>query len=126
MNAAPEGKGEPVTRLKAMQARNEQPVLPPVSARHIVDWWLEIGPAGDGALTWQEIAAWEQLTGIELEPWEAKTIRSMSAAFVSQRFEARKAGCPAPYSTEQDEQDNVTAAFAALKQYLAHRSDAAK
>lgn len=87
-----------------MEARGESPRIPPVSARHVAEWWLEIGPtSGEGAVTWQDMAAWERITGIELEPWEARAIRAMSVAFRSEQYAARKKDCPAPYSGEMEE-----------------------
>jgi len=56
------------------------------------------------ALEWREIAAWRQEMDIDLEPWEAEAIQAMSQAFVSQRHEARKPACPAPYSTGAEPQ----------------------
>lgn len=104
-----------------MESRGDLPALPPVAHRHIVAWWLEIGPTQAGAMSegpvsWQEIAAWERLNGIEMTAFEAKAIRRMSSAFVSQRHDARKSGCPAPYSEELPKavQDKVTSQFAAM------------
>jgi len=91
--------------------------MPDNPAPHVVEWWMEIGPtAPDGAICWQEMAAWERLTGVELAPWEARAIRRMSSAFLAQRHEARKPNCPPPYTTDvaQDVRDNVTAQFAAM------------
>ena len=133
LNTAPEvehkGRGkaaEPVTRLKAMEARGETPRLPLVSARHVAEWWLEIGPtSGEHAVTWQDMAAWERLTGIELEPWEAKAIRSMSVAFRSEQITSRKPNSPQPWD-EGDRQDKVDAAFGAMMKALSHRTNAGK
>lgn len=105
MNTAPQvehkGKGtapEPVTRLKSMEQREEKPKLPPVSAKYLIEWWLEIGPStGEHVISWGELSGWQNNTGIGLAPWEAKAIRSMSSAFLRQQYDAKKADCPAPY-----------------------------
>lgn len=129
LNTCPEvkhsGKGtppEPVSRIKAMESRGEQPLLPPVSHRYLIAWWLEIGPTvmagmGEGPIGWTDIAAWQQLAAMELEPWEAQAIRSLSRAFLSQQHEARKPTCAAPFSeTEEQAQtrDRVADQFKAM------------
>lgn len=114
-----------------MEGRGEGPAFPPASHRYLIGWWLEIGPAsagamGDGALTMTQIADDMEALGILLEPWEAKAIRRMSSAFVSQRYEARKPTCPAPWSDAQpaDVQDKVTAQFKAMVSAFASRPNA--
>lgn len=88
---------------------------------HVINWWLEIGPTtatgmGEGPIGWQEIAAWQQLTGTQIEPWEARCIRRMSQAFISERHEAKKPNCPEPYrtATQREVQDKVSAQFAQM------------
>lgn len=110
LNAAPqsEQKGkakaaEPVSRIKAMKERGEKVRLPPNPAPHLTDWLFEIGPRmsgamGDGPITWQEIEAWEGRMGIELDPWESRTLRRLSQAWGEQASASRKPTCPAPYS----------------------------
>lgn len=88
--------------MQDLKKRGRPVPLPPNPAPYLTEWWLEIGPTctagmGEGSITWQEMAAWQGLTGIELDPWEARTIRSMSQAFAAQKPDARKADCPAPY-----------------------------
>lgn len=99
-----------------MEARGEVPRLPPVTARHVVGWWLEIGPmSGEDAVSWQDMAAWERLTGIELEPWEALAIRAMSSAFANERFAARKRAAPAPYGEIDEIMNNRDAVAAKVR-----------
>lgn len=94
------GKGlrpEPVTRLDTMKADGREPILPDNPAPYLTDWFLEIGPtAGETPLGWQDLVAWSRLTGIELTPWEARTLRRLSKTFLNQKFDARKSGCPEP------------------------------
>ena len=65
--------------------------LPPVprAARHLLDQFLELGPASRDAsglapITFAEIGAWQAVAGIELLPWEARLMRRLSSAYVSQ------------------------------------------
>lgn len=54
--------------------------------------------------------------GIELNPWEAKTLRRLSSAFIAQQHDAKKNGCPAPYACETPEliENRVTSQFKAM------------
>lgn len=97
-------------------------MLPPVAHRHLIGWWLEIGPTvmagmGEGPIGWQEIAAWQRLTANQLEPWEAQAIRRMSRDFLTQQHEARKSTCPAPYLLDEglwQARDKVADQFKAM------------
>lgn len=91
-----------------MQERGAAIFWPPNPAPHITDWLLEIGPAfgtgmGERAIDWQDMRAWQELTGIELEPFEARTIRRLSQVFISARHEAKKPDCPIPYAGLREE-----------------------
>lgn len=110
-----------------MQMRGETPALPENPAPHITDWFLEIGPAvsagmGEAPIGWQDMAAWSDLTGIELDAWEARTIRSLSEVFVAERHRARKPACMAPYSAlPAENRARVDTQFKALVGALAGR-----
>lgn len=83
----------------------EAALVPPNPAPLIIDWLMEIGPTGSDAapLSWRDIAAWQAITGIELEAWEARLIRRLSGDFASMRIKAEKADCPPPYTGTDDE-----------------------
>lgn len=77
-------------------------LLPDNPAPYLTDWLFEIGPTsingmGEGPIGWQDLTAWESLTGIELDAWEAKTLRRLSLAYLGQKIESREPDCPAPY-----------------------------
>lgn len=107
-----------------MKRRGEEILLPDNPVPHLVEWLFEIGPTeptsmGDAPLSWREIDAWCARTGIDLDPWESRTIRRLSAAFVGERYKARKPDCPAPWSAaavvdEAAQEARVTAQFKAM------------
>lgn len=106
--------------MKIKETNGEIIRLPENPAPYLTDWLFEIGPAGnDGALSWQEMAAWERLTGIELDPWEATTLRRLSIQYLNMKHEAKEPGCPPPWG--DDEQRQVDTSFAAMMKALAHR-----
>lgn len=111
LNAKPErrkvsDKTEPRTRLEEIRAGGGTVDLPPNPARHIVDWLMEIGPAvatgtGEAAIGYRDIAAFQEVNGVEILPWEASLLRRLSRDFINQAADARKADCPPPYMDQE-------------------------
>ncbi|WP_158250636.1 hypothetical protein [Novosphingobium sp. HII-3] len=105
-----------------MRAEKVDPVLPENPAPYLTDWFLEIGPtAGEIALGWPDLVAWSRLTGVELTPWEARTIRRLSKTFLNQKFDARKPNCPEPrvQADQAETRKRVDEQFKALMGALA-------
>lgn len=81
------------------------------------------GGMGEGQLSYRDLQAWQEVTGIELVPWEAKTLRTLSFEYLSERQKAEALDRPAPYTGEQDEiaanrkrvAQQIKSAFAGLK-----------
>lgn len=106
-----------------MRDKGEPIFYPPNPAEYITDWLFEIGPVAAGAMGpvpigWQDMAAWERLTGNELDPWEARTIRRLSQAYVAQAYEAENLNCPEPRLAEEKQaearREKVTQQFSAM------------
>lgn len=112
-------------------AAEDKPVLyPPNPAEHLIDWLYDIGPAAMGAmgevpLGWTEIDAWCRRTGIDLDPWEGRTIRRLSRAYVAMRHAAEDPACPEPRLDEEEQQEaareRVGDQFAAMARKLKAR-----
>lgn len=63
---------------------------------------FEVGPVGyDGFVTWQELRSWQEVIGIELEPWEACAIVEMSKAFFTQQRLSTSPACLCPWPKGQ-------------------------
>jgi len=62
------------------------------------------------------MAAWSRLIGVDLSPWEARTLRRLSRAFLYQQHDARNSACIEPMvKVDQDRaRSRVDAQFAAL------------
>lgn len=89
-------------------------MLPPNPAPYLSDWLMELGPTAPGAMTqtavsWRDIAAWQELTGVALLPWEAVLLRELSGAFASELHRAEDPACPAPWSERASIEDNRAA-----------------
>lgn len=76
--------------------------MPPNPAPHIIDRLLEIGLTeaagmGAGPMTWLQIDAWSRLTGVVLEPWEARLLRRLSTEYLSESRRAEDVHAAPPW-----------------------------
>lgn len=86
--------------------------MPPNPMPYITEWLMEVGPVcsngmGTGPIGWTDIAAWQDLTGNELDAWEARTLRRLSRDFHDQMHRAKESTCPAPYVAKARNDDAV-------------------
>ena len=97
---------KPMTRLQLLQARDQAPDMPPPgAAAHLVGYLYEIGPVSSGGMgavviSWQELHAWQEATGVELASWEARGLKRLSQEYLSTSHEAQAHDCPAPYADQ--------------------------
>lgn len=85
-----------------MKKERIAPQMPPNPAPHIVERLIELGiteAAGMGAapLSWREIDAWCNRTGVDLDPWEARLLRKLSAEYLAESRRAEDETCPPPW-----------------------------
>lgn len=78
-----------------------EPDMPEVDAEYLLAYLFEVGPmmtAGGypGPLTHEELQAWQNLIGIELQPWEIRFLRRLSGEYLAENYRAQKIGCPEP------------------------------
>ncbi len=92
------------------------PQMPANPLPHLVDWLVEMGlseAAGMGVapLSWRTIDAWCARTGIDLAPWEARLIRSLSSSYVAMGRVAEDETCAPPWRmlVAQQERDSEMA-----------------
>lgn len=96
LNAKPE-EGE-ATRRKEFEAKNQEVVMPYCDASYVIDYLFDLGVTlGDAPINHQEIRAWMENTGIELDTWEARTIKFLSEAYLSMTHEATKIDSETPW-----------------------------
>ena len=86
--------------------------LPPVSATHLVQYLFEVGPTFPGAmgsvgLPFSEIESWQRQTGIELSPWEVRTLQMASVEYAHQSMLSIKPDCPSPGSIVAIDREQV-------------------
>jgi len=121
-------KADETSRLERMRIDRIEPDVPPNPLPYLTGWLFEIGPTassgmGPTVIGWQDIAAWQGLTGIEVDPWEARALRRLSADFLNMTHEAKDASCPPPFASQAAVGRNrdavgrqITMGFAALRQ----------
>jgi hypothetical protein len=93
LNAVPDTKkeGEP-SRRAFFEGQNLPIEMPPVSAGYVLDYLYELGVSlGDQPLTHGEIESWQKNTGIELDSFEARTLKKLSEAYMRESISARDA-----------------------------------
>lgn len=122
LNARPEkvdgdkSKAPELTRRQQLEKDGiDNPEMPPCTAHYMVAFFFEVGPCassgmGDAPLSHSEIAAWMQNTGIRLNPWEARTLRRLSIAYLNESQKATKRGHPAPWQSDGVAIDKIVAA----------------
>lgn len=95
-----------MTRLQTMQAKDQVPDLPALGAAgHLAGYLFDCGPVahasmGAAPLGWQEIQAWERVTGIELQTWEARGLRRLSIEYLVSSQAAQDPNCPPPWTDQ--------------------------
>ncbi len=82
--------------------------MPDVNAgMYLIHHLWDAGPVMQGAsgavpLSQSEIRAWQQNTGNELQPWEVRLLRRLSADYISAAQAAEKPNCPPPWAPEPE------------------------
>lgn len=89
----------------AAKDEDYDPDMPPVDVGgHLIGYLFEIGPAAPGAagavtISHQEIVAWQTLTGVRLQSWEARFIKRLSAEYVTELHKAEKPSRMSPWQS---------------------------
>lgn len=109
MQARPRTKGaqRARSRFEAFEAKEKDggvaPLLqlPPIdTGGHLVDHLLKVGPGSDGKpITFVEIKAWCELTGVVLTSWEASTLHGLSVSYMAEYGQADEPDRPPPFTS---------------------------
>lgn len=111
MPDAPKGseKKQPSRRAVLLKAlKSEVLDMPECDADYLLNYLFEVGPTlaggmGESPLSETELRAWMSNTGIELDSWEARTVKRLSREYLSESQAATEPTrtCPwddAPYA----------------------------
>lgn len=116
-----------LSRLRAMQRDGIEPDLPEVGpGAYLLGHLFEVGPVstagmGVGPITWGELQAWQVQTGIELQPWEARTVHRLSRDFAAETRRAEDPAAAAPMRPLMTEDRRAAVADKLRQQYAALR-----
>jgi len=72
---------------------------PPVEwGGEMLDYLWEIGPTKkDGPIEAQDLVAWEQLLGVEWQPYESRLLIRLSRSYLAESHNATKRNAPCPW-----------------------------
>ncbi len=96
-----------ISRLDQYKRDGITPQMPPVTMPHIIDRLVEIGMTDANGMTvgWQTLRAWSEMTCVRLSPWEARLLRQLSSAYVSEGRAAESENCPPPWRGEMTDRE---------------------
>jgi hypothetical protein len=119
---AQRGQAAKLSRLDQLKKDKVPAPMPPNPAPKIVERLVEIGITGSNGmgatpLSWAEIGEWQRLTCVPLPPWEARLLRQLSLAYLSESRRAESENCPPPWRAEITQRE-IEAAEAALRMVL--------
>lgn len=111
LNTAPEKPENAPTRIDKMRdQRNEPeylPAHPDCVAIHVASYLWEVGPGvpigmGMAPITQGEIRHWQDNTGITLNSWEARALRTLSSEYLEESHLAKNPARRAPWPPVPD------------------------
>lgn len=87
-----------ISRRAEYERDNHNIEMPECKAFYVLEYLFELGiTIGEHAITHAEIRAWMDNTGIELNAWEAQTLKRLSVIYVSSIFESRSIDSETPW-----------------------------
>jgi hypothetical protein len=100
------------SRFEKFEEEGKAIAWPELQCSYLADLLFEIGPCLQGGmglvpLTWQEIAAWQEASGVRLSMWEANALRKASKAYAHQVSVSDKPNCPAPGKAVEQDPDKL-------------------
>ena len=97
INATPNGEGHK-PRIEFFESQNLAAEMPECDADYILTYLFELGISiGDQALTHSEIQNWQLNTGVELNAFEARTLKKLSENYLSESHKAKAEDAETPW-----------------------------
>lgn len=101
---------------RLIDAGRSAPALEPpevTNGQYLLEYLSEIGEARSNGNTlspidWEEITAWQHLTGTDLSTWDARMLRHLSSVYVASYHKAEDPNCPPPWMPEQTSEKQLT------------------
>lgn len=102
-DADPDTKAPDISRREVLQKKGVDDLdMPDCEAYYLVSYLFEIGPTvmngmGEAPITQSDIADFQTNTGIDLNAWDARSLRRLSMVYLSASYKAKKPDAPAPW-----------------------------
>jgi len=111
------------TRQEQLEAQESSLLeLPDVEhGGHVIQWLHEVGPTQQGMngpepLSWQEISAWREATGVEATAEELVMLRNLSRQYASQYHRSDNPEEPAPYKPRAKDKAAIASQISSVLQ----------
>lgn len=94
-----------ISRIERLKKDKIPIKMPPNPAPGIIARLMEMGVTeaagmGSAPLSWLTIDAWQRVTGVTLPAWEARLLRDLSVAYLTESRKAESENCPSPWRSE--------------------------
>jgi hypothetical protein len=94
--------------------------MPDVSAPFMLTYLFDVGPVRGGGmgpvpLVPENLIAWQQETGIELQPWQSHMLRRLSRDYLIQLNEAEDQKCQPPWVPQNEKHQSLRQVAMSLK-----------
>lgn len=89
--------------MREIAGDDYEPDMPdPGTAAYLIEHFWSVGPtSGETAITSTELRDYQANMGIELTPWECKTLRQLSVEYINETHRATK-DCAPPWDEAAD------------------------
>jgi hypothetical protein len=111
------------------ESQEYEPEMPPVEGcAHILRYLWEVGPVLGGGMapapiTQQEIRAWQENSGVRLQPWEARWMRDLSMVYLSELHAAESPNRQPPWESDGMVRESQARAAQAMRRAFTAMAD---
>lgn len=101
-------KTKRLTRMQQLAEAGAQAPLPPLwRGEYLLGYLWDAGPLMRGGmepapLSCTELGAWQEASGVELQPWESALLRRLSREYLAEATQASASDSPAPWAAAPD------------------------
>lgn len=93
---------------------------------YLLHYLQDVGPVMNGAmgavpLSFSEIGSWADLTGTELQPWEAQMLRRLSLVYLAQSQRSTAHDCPSPWVAPVLDREAISARVSSFFSAMARK-----
>lgn len=112
-NATSDDTPQRITRRAKFKAQGVVHSMPdPGPGAYLLEVFFDVGPVlytpmGDAPLGYDQLVAWQRCSGVQLTPWECRTLRDLSLVYAGEKALAADPGAAAPGSAHETEEESM-------------------